>query len=269
MTQQYQDQKISRNLKIEKEYALSKMNDLHYHSSHYEIYLLLSGKQRYFIGNTFYDMHAGDVAFIAKGVLHKTQKNIGGNRILLSFNHDFLEKYFSKQALSILLQFFEKRAIRLENNQRPQAQSLMENILTAQKNGKEDAVFYNLLQLFILFNNGNALLSEEVASYGVLAKLIEYVDENFQRITCLDDVANALFVSKYHICHLFKTKLDITFNNYLLKIKLKEAKRLLLSTKQTVTEIAMLCNFTTPAYFCYVFRQQVGVSPTKYRNQNK
>ncbi len=269
MEKQYQDQQINRNIKIEKEYALSKMNDLHYHSSHYEIYLLLSGKQRYFIGNKFYDMHAGDVALIEKGTLHKTQKNIGGNRILLSFNHDFLEKYFSDNSLNILLKFFEKKAIRLENKQLPHAQSLMENIITAQKKEDDESVFYNLLQLFILLNNCNALLNEEFSSNSVLAKLLDYVDKNFQNISCLEDVSKALFISKYHICHLFKTKLDITFNNYLLKIKLKEAKRLLLSTDYNVTKIAILCNFTNSAYFCYVFRNQMGVSPTKYRKQNK
>ena len=147
MKTQYQDQQINRNFKIEKDYALSTMNDLHYHSSHYEIYLLLSGKQRYFIGNRFYDMHAGDVAFIERGVLHKTQKNIGGNRILLSFNREFLDAYFSQRSLGFLLAFFQKRAIRLENNQLPQAQSLMESIITAQKKEQEESVFYNLLQL--------------------------------------------------------------------------------------------------------------------------
>ena len=267
MEKQYKDEQINRNVKIEKEYALSTMTDLHYHSSHYEIYLLLSGKQRYFIGNKFYDMHAGDIALIEKGVLHKTQKNIGGNRILLSFNHEFLERYFSNDSLKILLKFFEKKAVRLENAQLSQAQSLMENILSAQKKYDDESVFYNLLQLFILLNNTNPLLTEEFSNNSVLAKLIEYVDKNFKQITCLDDVSKALFISKYHICHLFKTNLDITFNNYLIKIKLKEAKRLLLSTDYNVTEISMLSNFTNSAYFCYVFRKQMGISPTKYRKQ--
>ena len=230
---------------------------------------MLSGKQRYFIGNKFYDMHAGDIALIEKGVLHKTQKNIGGNRILLYFNHDFLEKYFSESSLKILLKFFEKKAIRLEHNQQLKAQTLMENIILAQKNDDEENIFYNLLQLFILLNNGAPLLTEDFSSDSTFAKLIEYVDKNFQTITCLEDVAKALFISKYHICHLFKTNLDITFNNYLLKIKLKEAKRLLLTTNYNVTKISMLLNFTNPAYFCYVFRTKMGISPTRYRKQNK
>ncbi|MBR5900261.1 MAG: AraC family transcriptional regulator [Clostridia bacterium] len=268
MEKQYQEEKINLNIKIEKKYALSAMNDLHYHSSHYEIYLLLSGKQRYFIGNKFFDMHAGDIAVIKKGVLHKTQKDNGGNRILLSFNQEFLHKYFLHNSLDVLLKFFDKKAIRLESEQLLKAQALMESVIKAQKKQDEEMIFYNVLQLFILLNESNPLFNEEISN-SVFAKTLEYVDKNFNQITCLEDVSNALFISKYHICHLFKTNLDITFNNYLLKIKLKEAKRLLINTNHSVTKIASLCNFTNSTYFCYVFRNQIGVSPTKYRKQNK
>ena len=95
-------------------------------------------------------MHAGDIAVIKKGMLHKTQKNFGGNRILLTFNQDFLHKYFSETSLKVLLEFFNKKVIRLENNQPDMAQNLMEKIINAQSINNEEVVFFNLLQLFIL-----------------------------------------------------------------------------------------------------------------------
>ena len=269
MQDNYKDVQIKPNIKIEKQFALSNMNDLHYHSSHYEIYLLLSGKQKYFIDSNFYNMHAGDIAVINKGALHKTQKNFGGNRILLTFNQEFLQKYFSETSLKVLLEFFNKRVIRLENHQLEKAQNLMEKIIHAQSISNEEVVFYNLLQLFILLTNANTLVKEDYKNDNAFSRLIEYIDKNYHQIECLEDVSNAIFISKYHICHLFKTNLDITFNNYLLKIKLKEAKKLLASTNKTITEITQLCNFTNSSYFCYVFRRNIGISPSQYRKLNK
>ena len=62
----------------------------HYHP-HFEIYYLKEGSCRYFIDDRSFDVEAGDVIFIPKGVIHRT--NYGSNvhsRLLVNFTEEFI-----------------------------------------------------------------------------------------------------------------------------------------------------------------------------------
>ncbi|MBQ3493727.1 MAG: helix-turn-helix transcriptional regulator [Clostridia bacterium] len=72
-------------------------------------------------------------------------------------------------------------------------------------------------------------------------------------------------MSKYYICKLFSKHLQTTFNDYLLKVRLKNAETQLRETTATVSEISLHCGLNSATYFCHVFEENFGVSPLKYR----
>ena len=54
-----------------------------------------------------------------------------------------------------------------------------------------------------------------------------------------------------------------------LKLKIKEAQKLLTQTDYTITEIANLFSFDTPNYFSKSFKKVTGITPNAYRKSNK
>ena len=49
----------------------SSMSDVHYHPNH-ELYYMLEGKGKYFIGNSTYEIAPGDLIVIPSRVIHRT-----------------------------------------------------------------------------------------------------------------------------------------------------------------------------------------------------
>lgn len=257
---------FGRHIYFEKRSSLSNMTELHYHDL-YEIYYLLSGKQNYFIEDSYFEIHKGDCVLIPKSTIHKTTNGMGGLRILLNFNDKFLNQYLSPVVTNMLLKTFESRVLKPNEKTAKSLVSYFDKINEAMQNEDNDSIFFLLLKILIALQECPAVeykLDDEHSP--LIHKITEYTQKNYDKIRNLDDVAKALFVSKYHICHLFTKHFGLPFNKYLTKVRLKNAEEQLISTNLSVTEIAEKCGFETATYFCYVFKKEFGVSPLKYRN---
>jgi AraC-like DNA-binding protein len=54
---------------------------------------------------------------------------------------------------------------------------------------------------------------------------------------------------------------------YLTKIRLDAAQKMLIDTSRSLSEIAFDCGFTSQAYFCSVFKSKIGTTPKNFRNR--
>lgn len=74
-------------------------------------------------------------------------------------------------------------------------------------------------------------------------------------------------ISAAYLGKLFKEQTGEFFNDYLLRIRIEEAKRLLLENRLRMGEIASAVGFSNQSYFNRMFRKSCGVSPAEYRRQ--
>lgn len=98
-----------------------------------------------------------------------------------------------------------------------------------------------------------------------------YLDSNYYTTDLnLDEVADAVGLSKYHLCREFNHLYGISPGKYLANLRLQKSCALLLQSRQhTIAEIASLVGFSNDNYFCKVFRKAFGTTPTQYRLQNQ
>ena len=82
----------------------------------------------------------------------------------------------------------------------------------------------------------------------------------------LDDIANAAGFSKFYFSKLFKEHTKITVFDYLRNVRCEEARRLIETTKLSITEISEKCGFEDIAYFTKVFKKETGILPSQVRN---
>lgn len=83
----------------------------------------------------------------------------------------------------------------------------------------------------------------------------------------LDAVAAAAGYSRYHFLRMFREAYGETPGQYLTRRRIERAQELLRSADLTVTEVCMLVGFTSLGTFCTRFKEQVGVTPRRFRER--
>lgn len=87
----------------------------------------------------------------------------------------------------------------------------------------------------------------------------------YDRIT-LHEIASEVFVSPFHFSRVFAQDTGVTPGRFLTSIRLFEAKRLLLTTSMTVSDIVCSVGYSSVGTFTKRFTQSVGLTPTQYRD---
>lgn len=96
--------------------------------------------------------------------------------------------------------------------------------------------------------------------------LIEkYLKENYQKKITLADIEKLTYFSATHCEVIFKKATDRTIVDYLLDIRISEAKKLLIRGNLTLSEIAERTGFSDNNYFSRVFKKRTGYSPNEYK----
>lgn len=81
----------------------------------------------------------------------------------------------------------------------------------------------------------------------------------------LKSLAQELGFSPNHLSFLIKKELGIPFQDYLVQVRIKKAKLLLLTSDMKIYEIAEACGFEDMNYFSQRFKQLVGQTPRQFR----
>ena len=121
---------------------------------------------------------------------------------------------------------------------------------------------------FIIFCN---LISQILAEYQCTCKFenhlddqrilnaIKYMDDNFEKVLSLEEVAEKCFLSPTRFLHLFKEKTNLTFRRYQLWNKL--IKSLPFLVENSITETAYTFGFSDNSHYTRTFKETFGVTP--------
>jgi AraC family transcriptional regulator len=100
-------------------------------------------------------------------------------------------------------------------------------------------------------------------------KVLTYIDANLNEKQELDKLAAIANLSKFHFHRIMKAFLDETLGNYINRLRLETAVKLLRYSFQPINEIAYQVGYETLSAFNKGFKKMFGVSPTSIRkNKN-
>lgn len=94
----------------------------------------------------------------------------------------------------------------------------------------------------------------------------EYIDENYTEKVNIKEIARLYHVSEAYFIRSFKKYFGETPKTYIISKRLSEGKNLLLTTKDSVNEIAYKVGFPSHSLFTKFFRNVYGCTPTDFRN---
>lgn len=93
-----------------------------------------------------------------------------------------------------------------------------------------------------------------------------YIDERYESDVNLDVLAQANFVSKYHLLRLFKKHYGLTPRQYLIDKRIEKSKEHL-RKELSVTETCFAVGFESVGSFSSLFKSRTGKSPSKYQKE--
>ncbi len=94
----------------------------------------------------------------------------------------------------------------------------------------------------------------------------QYIADHFNQPITLDDMARMASLSPSYFSKKFRQTTGMGMKEYLSYVRLKHASQELLSTKHSVTDVAINCGFNDSNYFKDAFKKMYGLSPRAYRN---
>lgn len=160
-----------------------------------------------------------------------------------------------------------------------------------EKRAETEALFFLLNRLFDVFRKkekGYELLTRAwllEAMYGMLRcggeerarggagesrsrmirAAVRFVEEHYAEKLRLADLAGHLSVSEGHLCRFFRKNFNMTFVEYVQRVRLQKAGRLLLETDEPIGRIALDVGFGCGNYFTTEFGKYYHITPQKFR----
>ena len=133
--------------------------------------------------------------------------------------------------------------------------------------------YSSMLRLLEIFGRHLSILSNQIAiessatEPAAVARAKHFIAQNQDSAICLASVAKAVNTSTFYFCKLFKRTTGLTFTDYLARVRIERAKKLLLDPNRRVSEVAYDVGFQSLPHFNRVFRRVAGESPTNYRRR--
>lgn len=248
------------------------MRDAHSHNYH-EIYYLLAGARRYFIGHKIYNVEEGDLVIIPKGSLHRTSQRAPDEyeRYVVYFSDGFFEPLSSVLGEEAKRRFLRLGCIHIPQQFQKGMRRFFE-IMEQEQGGDDDCT--RLVQSCALGNVAAVALRYGIGRKNDSAEKVEkiqeaarYISENFNQEITLRDAAAAAFMEETYFSKQFKKLTGFGFYEYVLQTRMRQAKELLRNSKLPVGKIAELCGYSSSNYFGDAFRKQNGMSPMRFRKQ--
>lgn len=252
----------------------------HWHND-MEIIYIKKGTGRISVDLEPFTVNQGDIIVVPPGQLHSIEQSdaysmeyeniIFQLNMLMTVQGDICtEKFFQP-----LLQ----RQIGIPNHYTPNSPvypvlsgclDTMDNICRDFAAGYEFAIKGQLFTFFhaLVSSVSAPLPRHQNKSLDRLKDILKYVETNYADRISIADAADICGFSQSHFMKFFKNNMDVSFTDYLNDYRLTMAARLLVSSSDTIVNVAAETGFDNLSYFNRLFKRKYGCTPTIFRNRS-
>ena len=132
-------------------------------------------------------------------------------------------------------------------------------------------VHQNLFEFFkILYNNQSEFPHSKIQPLDAktqirIQQMIQYIQKHFSEMITLEDLAASANISRSEAGRCFQKYYADTPMSYLIRYRLQQAQKFLLTSTLSVKEISCQCGFSDSSYFVKIFRKHMKRTPAEYR----
>lgn len=234
--------------------------------SSYLFFIVNSGSGEVVYDNVSYKLSAGDCVFI--DCMHPYYHSTSNDFWNLSWVHfngpsvgEIFQKYIERGGLPAFT---------------PHSPAIYQNILHDLYNIAGSSSYTRDLEINARLAEIMSLLmtdlpihteDNQTSKKGLVFEIKKYLDENYAKKITLDELSERYHINKFYLSRIFKDQFDISIIDYLLQIRVTNAKNMLRFTDQSAEEIGLLCGIGDVYYFSRVFKKIEGVNVREYRRK--
>lgn len=249
---------------------------------HYEVLYCINGSFNVWINNELFVLHNGDVLFINKNDIHQSRPiSAGANTyMVLRFNSRILTPLIQSVDLktnlsSFFNSFYVDHYFKRTDLITASLANIMEKI--ADENALNDiyrnaSITLSINELFlIIVRNWEKKYSQystySNANHETMQIINNYIEENYSKKISMGTLAQKCTMSYTSFSRFVFKYTGVNFSTYVNNIRLKYASIMLVTTKYSITEIAINTGFSSPSYFSDYFKKSYGMTPQHFRNR--
>lgn len=243
--------------------------------NYYEIFYLLSGRCRFLLKDTVYHLEKGDLILISPGDLHHSlyYPGVSCDIINICFKREYvnlevLKPWLPADAMDSLRSFMGSVPALYQED----FHGLLGRMLSEHSEVDEysRAFLVCFLQELLLLLMRHSVMNEKEPELlnsrdADIMAATKYIYKNFRRPLTLEEVSGIASLSPTYFSKKFKQVTGMGFKEYLNYVRLKHAQTALLTTSNTITDIALEYGFNDSNYFKDLFKRVYGKSPREYR----
>jgi AraC family transcriptional regulator, transcriptional activator of pobA len=238
-----------------------------------EIILLIEGHADHTIDGSNYKVFAPAVLLVAEGKVHSFFPDPNVRGWAIRFTNEFLPLEINE----LFSQFIELSTIPLQNEKTINKLETISKLLYEEYRrpaADDNSISRNLLSALLnllKFEKRKLHIPnqpEKTADYCMFYQFLNLLDKNFKKEQTVEFYAKKLNITTKKLGELCKERFGISTIKIIEQRRLIEAKRLLAYTSQTVQEIAFDLGYEDHSYFTKVFRKNLKLSPTEFRERN-
>lgn len=261
---------ISQGKKIAYAYAEGVNDNMiqsHFHDF-FELYYLLDGERLHMIEGETYHFTANDFVLFPPHIMHYSygEKDMPFKRIVLYFTPDLITDEDVRQKLLEKVTIFTTQSLKASSIL-PLLQDLTRELDSPGK--YHDAFISNQLNRLLLsilrleFNAAKSIPKTRSA------QAVDYIHTHYMDDISVNQLAEMLYISPYHLCHEFKNATGKTIIQYLNTTRILHAQRLMLETDYNITRISREVGFSNLTHFNRIFKKVTGVNPSEKKKNIK
>ena len=103
----------------------------------------------------------------------------------------------------------------------------------------------------------------------LVEKIKRHLEDHYQENITLKALEDAFYFNASYISRIFKNKTGENYSDFLLRIRIDHAKKLLVNTNRSIRQISEMVGFGNSKYFSRIFKDIVCLQPIAYRNAHR
>ncbi|WP_314590009.1 AraC family transcriptional regulator [Paenibacillus terrigena] len=239
---------------------------------HHELAFVTGGNGSVVIGGRKYPAQAGMLFYIAPGVLHSFEPDTEAPPNFLTVHFSYAWVTFNDTRLDITN---EAPMLVLPSGQALKDYYQVEDIFkklvdtwNAKLLGYEFMTKTLLQQLLIAIWQNTRKQDRNYAISHKVDKIIDYMRQHISKKITLTELSDMVQLSSTYISKAFKGITGYSIIEYFNKMKIDQAKELILEGDKKIKEVAEAVGFTDEFYFSRIFKRMEGMSPSEFYNKN-
>lgn len=112
-------------------------------------------------------------------------------------------------------------------------------------------------------------MNDNLCSRDMAESMRSFIKQNYKSHLSTKEVAEAFHINPSYASRCFSQKYQMTITEYIMSVRVKQAKILLSTTEAPIGNIALNVGYDDVNYFSRIFKKIVGCSPLQYRMEGK